>query len=347
MSHFRFQLIHCKSIYDNLLFLQLKTSNKIFVSDCILLNNTCVSTGRQRPQIHRNLRHHGILQASSPALRRATQAGDAGRPGAVQGAGGGFAAGAQQAAGVGPLGVSQDHRQQRHAGGRDPSGTLKNTDMKSSLNHPSWGGRAHNYFWQSQRHLISQRPYIHIVHVLWLLPLKVVRYPDLQRLSLSMLTEISDASLVSVARHCCSLTSLSLSYCPGISDRGLAQAAPYLHRLQHLHLSCCDNISDRWAEGLHARICRSADSSTSRLFAPSPGPCPRWCSTAAVCGRWTSRGARTSLRCPQTSSSHSCPSWKTCTASSLVGLIPPPLHFRTIATAPELEKLMDTLWFIA
>lgn len=79
----------------------------------------------------------------------------------------------------------------------------------------------------------------------WLLPLEVVRYPDLQRLSLSMLPEISDASLVSVARHCRSLTSLALSYCPGISDRGLAQAAPYLHRLQHLHLSCCDNITDR------------------------------------------------------------------------------------------------------
>lgn len=84
-----------------------------------------------------------------------------------------------------------------------------------------------------------------IINLPWLLPLKVVRYPDLQRLSLSMLPEISDASLVSVARHCRSLTSLALSYCPGISDRGLAQAAPYLHRLQHLHLSCCDNITDR------------------------------------------------------------------------------------------------------
>ncbi|XP_041652407.1 F-box/LRR-repeat protein 3 [Cheilinus undulatus] len=74
---------------------------------------------------------------------------------------------------------------------------------------------------------------------------QVVRYPDLQRLSLSMLTEISDASLVSVAWHCRSLTSLSLSHCPGISDSGVALAAPYLCRLQHLYLSCCYNITDK------------------------------------------------------------------------------------------------------
>ncbi|XP_051808190.1 uncharacterized protein fbxl9 isoform X2 [Acanthochromis polyacanthus] len=74
---------------------------------------------------------------------------------------------------------------------------------------------------------------------------QVVRYPALHRLSLSMLPDITDASLASVALHCRSLTSLALSHCPGISDRGVARAAPYLHRLQHLYLSCCPNISDR------------------------------------------------------------------------------------------------------
>ncbi|KAE8296596.1 Leucine-rich repeat-containing protein 29 [Larimichthys crocea] len=74
---------------------------------------------------------------------------------------------------------------------------------------------------------------------------EVVRYPDLHRLSLSMLPEITDASLASVAWHCRSLTSLALNHCPGISDRGVAQAAPYLKRLQHLYLSCCNNITDR------------------------------------------------------------------------------------------------------
>lgn len=90
-----------------------------------LSNHSRVSTGRQRPEIHGDLRHDGILHASSPALRRATQAGDAGRPGAVQGAGGGFAAGTQQAAGAGPVGVPQDHRQQRHTGERGGSGRSK------------------------------------------------------------------------------------------------------------------------------------------------------------------------------------------------------------------------------
>ncbi|XP_015229579.1 PREDICTED: F-box/LRR-repeat protein 3-like [Cyprinodon variegatus] len=74
---------------------------------------------------------------------------------------------------------------------------------------------------------------------------QVIHFPDLQRLSLSMLPELTDASLASVGRRCRSLTSLSLSHCPGITDRGVAQAAPYLQRLQHLYLSCCNNITDR------------------------------------------------------------------------------------------------------
>ncbi|KAM6937341.1 uncharacterized protein fbxl9 [Xenentodon cancila] len=74
---------------------------------------------------------------------------------------------------------------------------------------------------------------------------QVVRYTDLHRLSLSMLPEITDASLASVGWHCRSLHSLALNHCPGITDRGVAQAVPHLHRLQHLYLSCCNNITDR------------------------------------------------------------------------------------------------------
>lgn len=74
---------------------------------------------------------------------------------------------------------------------------------------------------------------------------QVVRYPDLQRLSFSTLSEISDASLESVAFHCRSLTSLNLSQCPQISDSGVAKAVPHLHRLQQLSLSACNNITDR------------------------------------------------------------------------------------------------------
>ncbi|XP_059392405.1 F-box/LRR-repeat protein 20-like [Carassius carassius] len=73
---------------------------------------------------------------------------------------------------------------------------------------------------------------------------QVLRFPDLQRLSLSMLPEISDDSLVSVAYHCRSLTSLALSHCPQISDQGMARALPLLHKLQNLFLACCDAVTN-------------------------------------------------------------------------------------------------------
>lgn len=90
---------------------------------------------------------------------------------------------------------------------------------------------------------------------------QVIRYPDLQRLSLSMLPDISDASLVSVAWHCRSLTSLALSHCPQISDQGIARAAPQLGRLQHLYLSCCDAVTDRSLSVLaqHCKRLRTLD----------------------------------------------------------------------------------------
>ncbi|XP_021458166.1 F-box/LRR-repeat protein 14 isoform X2 [Oncorhynchus mykiss] len=90
---------------------------------------------------------------------------------------------------------------------------------------------------------------------------QVLRYPDLQRLSLSMLPEISDDSLASVAYHCRSLTSLALSHCPQISDQGIARAAPYLARLQHLYLSCCDAVTDRSLSMLvqHCKRLRTLD----------------------------------------------------------------------------------------
>ena len=74
---------------------------------------------------------------------------------------------------------------------------------------------------------------------------QVLCHPELQRLSLSLLTEISDASLAAVAMNCPSLTSLSLSHCRRITDAGVAKATPYLARLQHLSLSHCENLTDR------------------------------------------------------------------------------------------------------
>ncbi|XP_047244253.1 F-box/LRR-repeat protein 4 isoform X2 [Girardinichthys multiradiatus] len=88
-----------------------------------------------------------------------------------------------------------------------------------------------------------------------------MHFPDLQRLSLAMLPEITDASVASVGWHCRSLTSLELSHCPGITDRGLAQAVPHLHRLQHINLSCCNNITDRTLYLLmqHCRCLKTVD----------------------------------------------------------------------------------------
>lgn len=100
---------------------------------------------------------------------------------------------------------------------------------------------------------------------------QVVRYPDLHHLSLSMLPEITDSSLASVARHCRSLTSLALSHCPGVTDRGVAQAVPNLHRLQHLYLSCCDNITDRSLFLLvqHCKRLKTLDVSRCKNISPT------------------------------------------------------------------------------
>ncbi|XP_051978877.1 F-box/LRR-repeat protein 2-like isoform X1 [Xyrauchen texanus] len=90
---------------------------------------------------------------------------------------------------------------------------------------------------------------------------QVLRFPELRHLSLSMLPEISDESLVSVAYHCCSLTSLALSHCPQISDQGMARALPLLRRLQHLYLACCDAITNETLSiiSLHCDRLRTLD----------------------------------------------------------------------------------------
>ncbi|XP_036400464.1 F-box/LRR-repeat protein 3 [Megalops cyprinoides] len=90
---------------------------------------------------------------------------------------------------------------------------------------------------------------------------QVVRFPDLQKLSLSMVPEIGDESLASLAWHCRSLTSLALCRCPRLTDQGVARAAPHLGRLQHLHLACCERITDRSLAVLtqHCRRLRTLD----------------------------------------------------------------------------------------
>ncbi|XP_063103565.1 F-box/LRR-repeat protein 2 isoform X2 [Cavia porcellus] len=74
---------------------------------------------------------------------------------------------------------------------------------------------------------------------------KVLQFPQLRQLSLSLLTALTDIGLVAVARGCPSLERLSLSHCAHLSDEGWAQAAVSWPRLQHLDLSSCSQLTEQ------------------------------------------------------------------------------------------------------
>ncbi|XP_060110337.1 F-box/LRR-repeat protein 2-like [Heteronotia binoei] len=72
---------------------------------------------------------------------------------------------------------------------------------------------------------------------------KVISFPELRHLALSLVPNITDASLTAIARHCRSLEHLSLSHCMNLTDKGFAEAANTLPRLQHLVLSGCNQLT--------------------------------------------------------------------------------------------------------
>ncbi|XP_066493672.1 uncharacterized protein [Tiliqua scincoides] len=74
---------------------------------------------------------------------------------------------------------------------------------------------------------------------------KVISFPELRRLSLSLVPHITDASLIAVARNCQSLEHFSLSHCVNLTDSGFVEAAASLPRLQHLILSGCNQLTPR------------------------------------------------------------------------------------------------------
>ncbi|XP_070617770.1 uncharacterized protein [Erythrolamprus reginae] len=74
---------------------------------------------------------------------------------------------------------------------------------------------------------------------------KVISFPDLRYLSLSLVPSITDTSLLSIAHNCRSLEHLSLSHCTNLTDKGFAEAAGKLSRLQHLVLSGCNQLTPR------------------------------------------------------------------------------------------------------
>nr|XP_045006209.1 leucine-rich repeat-containing protein 29 isoform X5 [Jaculus jaculus] len=75
--------------------------------------------------------------------------------------------------------------------------------------------------------------------------LKVLQFPQLRYLSLSLLPAFTDMGLIAVARGCPSLERLALSHCGHLSDEGWAQAARSWPRLQHLNLSSCSQLTEQ------------------------------------------------------------------------------------------------------
>ncbi|XP_023101877.1 F-box/LRR-repeat protein 2 isoform X7 [Felis catus] len=74
---------------------------------------------------------------------------------------------------------------------------------------------------------------------------KVLQFPQLKQLSLSLLPALTDKGLVAVAKGCPSLEHLVLSHCSLLSDEGWAQAASSWPRLRHLNLSSCSQLTEQ------------------------------------------------------------------------------------------------------
>ncbi|XP_039744871.1 F-box/LRR-repeat protein 2 isoform X3 [Pteropus medius] len=74
---------------------------------------------------------------------------------------------------------------------------------------------------------------------------KVLQFPQLRQLSLSLLPALTNKGLVAVAKGCPSLERLALSHCSLLSDEGWAQAARCWPRLQYLNLSSCSQLTEQ------------------------------------------------------------------------------------------------------
>uniref|UniRef100_A0A8D2IU83 F-box/LRR-repeat protein 15-like leucin rich repeat domain-containing protein n=1 Tax=Varanus komodoensis TaxID=61221 RepID=A0A8D2IU83_VARKO len=72
---------------------------------------------------------------------------------------------------------------------------------------------------------------------------KVMNFPELRQLALSLVPCITDTSLLAIAHNCRALEQLSLSHCVNLTDTGFVEAASSLHRLQHLVLSGCNQLT--------------------------------------------------------------------------------------------------------
>ncbi|XP_037672401.1 leucine-rich repeat-containing protein 29 [Choloepus didactylus] len=84
---------------------------------------------------------------------------------------------------------------------------------------------------------------------------KVLQFPQLRQLSLSLLPALTDVGLVAVARGCPSLERLALSHCSLLSDAGWARVAGSWRRLQHLNLSSCSQLTEQTLDAI-GQMCK-------------------------------------------------------------------------------------------
>ncbi|KAL7978854.1 hypothetical protein Chor_013343 [Crotalus horridus] len=104
---------------------------------------------------------------------------------------------------------------------------------------------------------------------------KVISFPDLRYLSLSLVPNITDTSLLAIARNCRSLEHLSLSHCTNLTDRGFAEAAGSLtlksvgqecQLLKSLDVSMCSKISMSDVEHFQSQLPPQSQTSIQSRF---------------------------------------------------------------------------------
>ncbi|GCB62325.1 hypothetical protein scyTo_0014477, partial [Scyliorhinus torazame] len=113
------------------------------------------------------------------------------------------------------------------------------------------------------------------------LGMKEIRFQELKTLSLNMVCEITDESVISIAAHCRSLEGLALNHCSHLTDQGMIVAACHMKRLTNLEISCCDKITNqalevlmqqcKWLRSLDVSMCGGlmiADIERLQLFHP-------------------------------------------------------------------------------
>lgn len=79
---------------------------------------------------------------------------------------------------------------------------------------------------------------------------EVVNFPQLKKLHLGLMPQITDASLFAIARNVPALEELALPQCGRITDSGIKELARKLRRLSLLNVSNCDLLSNQSVEAL-------------------------------------------------------------------------------------------------